>query len=464
MILDNKEIKHIHCLGIGGIGVSALAELLLKKGYHVSGSDLAENNNTARLQAMGAAIQFDHQGNEIAKADAVVYSSAIQSDNRELQIAQQHHLRLVKRGQLLGELMSYYFSLAVCGAHGKTTTSAMLANAFVTAGCDPSFSVGGVLRNFNGPAELGQSKYFIAEADESDASLLFMRPNVAIVTNIDADHLETYHGSFDELKQTYLKFLNQMPSDGVVVACVDDPIVCELLPKISKRIVSYGFAAYADYRLSNYSQHGQCSHATLEVSGQTAKIKLNVPGQHNVLNATAVIAACDIENLDRSRVLGALAEFKGVGRRFDIHGEIAVKGGKALLIEDYGHHPNEIAATLSAVHAGWPASRVVLVFQPHRYSRTRDLLNEFVEILQQADMVVMLDVYAAGEAPIPGVNSQQMISLMSATKANRFFAPTTDDLKQVLKNHLRHNDIVLFQGAGSVGALASSMAERHAVL
>lgn len=464
MILDNKNSKHIHFMGIGGIGVSALAEILLKKGYHITGTDMAQNKNTERLQNLGVSIMFSHENTPVAQADVVVYSSAIAKTNPEFIAAQQAKIPLISRGQMLAEIMAHYRAIAVAGAHGKTTTSALLAYTFLSAGLDPSFMVGGVLNDIQTPARVGNGNYFVAEADESDASFLFMHPDYMIVTNIDADHLDTYGGSFEELKKSYLQFIHQLPEQGVAVLCIDDPVSRELIPKIQRHVVTYGFSNDADYRLRDYRQQGTQSYFQIErkKTKDQLPVVLNLPGQHNALNATAVAIISQLVKMEDRALLKALAEFSGVGRRFHLHGEMQVSGGGALLLEDYGHHPSEIKATLSAVRSAWPDRRVVLVFQPHRYTRTRDLMNEFAAVLAEPDLLVLLEVYSAGETPIIGADGQSLLRAIEKFKSHKpVFVPMMQDLPAQLQHILQANDVVIFQGAGSVGAMASSLANAH---
>lgn len=460
MILDDKKIKHIHFMGIGGIGVSALAEILLKKGYKVTGTDIAPNKNTDRLQKLGVMIQFSHENTCVAQADLAVYSSAIAKTNPEFIAAQKANVKLISRGQMLAEIMTRYKSAAVAGAHGKTTTSGLLAHTFLSAGLDPSFMVGGVLNDIQTPARVGNGNYFVAEADESDASFLFMHPTYMIVTNIDADHLDTYGGSFEQLKKSYLQFIHQLPEDGVAAICIDDPVSRELIPQIKRRIVTYGFSADADYRISDYAQKSTKGYFKIKRPAKSAlSVTLNLPGQHNALNATAVIIISELAAISDAEILKALASFSGVGRRFHLHGEMPLSGGGALLLEDYGHHPSEIKATLSAVRSAWPDRRVVLVFQPHRYTRTRDLMHEFAEVLTEPDLLVLLEVYSAGETPIAGADGKSLLNAIEKINTQKsIFVPVMEDLPSQLKNVLHANDVVIFQGAGNVGAMASKLA------
>ena len=465
MLLDNKQIKHIHCLGIGGIGVSALAEILLKKGYRVTGSDISDSKNTERLQRFGAEITFNHKGTTVTKADCAIYSSAIKTSNPELMAAKRANIPLLKRGQMLANLMAGYYSIAVAGAHGKTTTSAMLANAFIKANLDPTFMVGGALNDCQAPARLGKGRHFIAEADESDASFLFMKPNIAIVTNIDADHLSTYNGDFNHLTRTYVQFLHQIIESGVAVLCIDDPIIRRLIPTLSsQRIVTYGFSPTADYHANNYFQKGMRGYFETRDSGHVAhlSVKLNMPGCHNALNALAVIAVADLIGMDECALLQSLAEFPGVDRRFTIRGNMITLNGHALILEDYGHHPNEIRATLAAARAAWPNRRIVLVFQPHRYTRTRDLMAEFVFVLMETDLLVLLEVYSAGESPIPEADGKSLLKAIERNVPQKpVFVPHLRDLPAMLQTVVQSGDIVILQGAGNIGSIVTTLVQTH---
>ena len=465
MLLDNKQIRHIHCLGIGGIGVSALAEILLKKGYRVTGSDISDSKNTERLQRFGAEITFNHKGTIVTKADCAIYSSAIGTSNPELMAAKRANIPLLKRGQMLANLMTGYYSIAVAGAHGKTTTSAMLANAFITANLDPTFMVGGALNDCQTPARVGKGRYFIAEADESDASFLFMKPNVAIVTNIDSDHLGTYGGDFNNLTKTYVQFLHQIIESGVAVLCIDDPIIRQLIPTLSQRIVTYGFSPTADYHAAHYFQKGIRGYfETRDSSGRAThlSVKLNMPGRHNALNALAVIAVADLIGMDKYALLQSLAAFPGVDRRFAVHGNMITSKGYALVLEDYGHHPNEIRATLTAARAAWPNRRIVLVFQPHRYTRTRDLMAEFVFALMETDLLVLLEVYSAGESPILEADGKSLLKAIEQNVLQKpVFVPNLQDLPAILETVVQSDDVVILQGAGDVGSIVTTLVQPH---
>ena len=408
-ILTTESIKHIHCIGVGGIGLCGLAELLLARGYQVSGSDMAESKNTQRLRELGAMIFIGHGSEQLGTADAVVYSSAITSQNPEWQLAQERGLPMVKRGELLAELVNTTFGVAIAGTHGKTTTTSLTAHVLKHAGVDPSYVIGGIIEGDPSPVHVGQSDVLVAEADESDASFLYMHPRVAVITNIDADHLETYGGDFEQLKHAFVNFVHAMPPEGVVVACVDDPVVAMLCESFSRRVIRYGQTEDADVQIESVNQSGLTTNFTLRSASIQQPITLNMPGVHNVCNATAAAIIALELGCKPDTIATALRHFPGVGRRFHAHGELPVSNGSALLFDDYGHHPREIAATIHAARHAWPDRRIVLVFQPHRYSRTRDLMEEFADVLSDVDLLILLDIYSAGESPLPGVDSATLL-------------------------------------------------------
>ena len=459
-ILDNQSIRTVHCVGIGGIGVSGIAEILLQKGYQVSGSDVSKNPIITRLQKLGATISQGHMPDNVQHADLVVYSSAITPDNPELQAAKIAGIPLISRGQLLAELMHAHCGIAVSGTHGKTTTTGLLAQIFMLADMDPTYFIGGKIQDQDSTVRLGKGEYFIAEADESDASFLCMSPKIIVVTNIEPDHLENYDGDFHCLKQSFLDFIQKLPEDGVVILGIDNPIIRELLPKISRRVVTFGFCEEADVSVLDFKQKGLRSHFHVKRPDDLSplSLQLNLPGQHNVLNALAAIAVAHEVGIGDASLLQALSEFPGVSRRFHAHGEIKVKGGKALLFDDYGHHPSAIEATLVVARQVWPDRRIVLVFQPHRYSRTRDLLQEFAKVLSTPDMLVLLDVYSAGEQAIAGCNGRILCdAIIQQGKITPIFVPEFEQLPTVLADVLRADDIVLLQGAGSIGTMAETL-------
>ena len=463
-ILNNNAIKKIHFIGIGGIGMSGLAEILQAKGYEVTGSDIASNKMIERLENLGIKITVGHNSENVGNAQAIVYTSAVNAENAEFHKATQKNLPIVKRGELLAELMKGSDEIDVAGTHGKTTTTSIIIHLLLEANLDPTFVLGGILTNQKSSVRLGNGKYFVAESDESDASFLFLNPKFAIVTNIDEDHLSTYQGSFARLKQSFVQFLKKIPADGLAILNIDDPSVREIIPQLDCRIITYGFNPASDVSATNYSQKGTQSFFTVNGFAQVSNllVKLNLPGQHNASNTLAVIALASELGISEKILLKALESFPGVGRRFHSNGEIAVKNGRALLLDDYGHHPNEIRVTLNAAKQAWPSQRVVLVFQPHRYSRTQDLMSAFVDVLRQADLLILVNVYSAGEAPIAGADSESLYKMINKEgKIDSILVPQLDELPNVLHNVLQSGDIVLFQGAGSIGPMANSISNNE---
>lgn len=464
-LLNDRAIKRIHCIGIGGIGVSGLAEILLQKGYQLSGSDVCNNKNVERLKSLGVTIYQDHQESHIDQADLVIYSSAIRQDNPEFVAARARRIPLIQRGKILAEFFNDAFGIAFAGTHGKTTTSALAGYLLSECGLDPTFIIGGVLNHIQKPAHLGFGKYFIAEVDESDASFLYIKPKIAIVTNVDSDHLGAYNDDIMKLKSSFVEFLSHIPDDGVAILCVDDPHVRSLLPEISSQKMTYGFSEDADIRIRSFSQQGLMSYFYIERSNHVNPlyVKLNLAGRHNASNAAGVVALADFVDLPDKDILRALRKFPGVGRRFFYHGEMKVRDGKALLFEDYGHHPNEIKATLEAARAVWPDRRLILVFQPHRYSRTKDLLSEFANVLSGADinLLLLLEVYSAGEDKIVGGDGVALLhAIIDCGKIQPIFVSRLNKLSNVLHDIAQANDVIFFLGAGSIGPYAQTLVEK----
>lgn len=463
MVILDQSIRKVHCMGIGGIGVSGIAEILLGKGYQVSGSDISKSPIITRLQDLGATISQGHAPDNVRHADLVVYSSAITQDNPEFRTAKMAGLPLISRGKLLAELMKGYCGIAVSGTHGKTTTTGLLAQIFVSADLDPTYFIGGRIRDQDSTVRLGTGHYFIAEADESDVSFLYMSPQIIVVTNVEPDHLENYDGDFHRLKQSFLDFIHKLPEDGVAILGIDNPVIRELLPKISRRVMTFGFSRDADIRVLDFKQVGLRSHFLVERPDDlpALSVQLNLPGRHNVLNALAAIGVAHEASINDTSLLQSLSEFPGIGRRFHAHGEITVKGGKALLFDDYGHHPSAVEATLTVARQAWPDRRIVLVFQPHRYSRTRDLFQEFAKALSTPDILVLLEVYSAGEQPIADYNGRRLYeSIIQQGQITPIFVPDIDQLPAALEDVLQADDIVLLQGAGSIGALVKTLIEK----
>lgn len=454
--------KKVFCIGIGGIGVSGLAELLHQNGITVFGSDLSKNAQTEHLQSLGITVFDSHQAKNIDGAELVVYSSAVKADNPERAAAVANHIPMITRGQLLAEVMKSYCGINIAGTHGKTTTSGIIAWIFEQASLDPTFMIGGILRDRHSPMQLGKSLFFIAESDESDASFLWLSPTVGVITNINADHMETYGYNFENLKQSFLQFANNITADGFAVVCIDDPIIRELVPQMSRRVITYGVCDDADYQLKDFRQVGLQGEFTVRTpSGESIPIQLNLAGKHNALNALAAIVIAREYHLSDSTVQKALRVFPGMGRRFHPHGEMDVPGGTALLFDDYGHHPVELKATLTAAKSVWPDRRVVLVFQPHRYTRTRDLLLDFIDVLTTVDQLVLTEVYAASEQTIPGADGQSLFEAVKKTGAQHAeFVPELAELPSRLQQILKPNDIVILQGAGNIVTMVDVLKNR----
>lgn len=453
-MVDPLNAKMVYCIGIGGIGVSGLAEWLLHHGIAVHGSDLCENQQTERLKKLGAVIYRSHESSQISGADLVVYTSAVDKlVNPELLAAQSQGISCISRGELLACIMHAQNNIVVTGTHGKTTTTAMVAKTLSAAGQNPSYMIGGLLRDEQSPVRCGGNDYFVAEADESDASFLFLSPKVAVITNIDADHMETYGYNFDSLTNSFLAVTKKIPSDGFVVACIDDAVVRALLPEMHCRVITYGCREEADYRLVGFNQTGLVGNFQVCSSNHApVPVRLNMPGLHNALNATVAVVLSMEFGVPLTPVLGALQAFPGVGRRFHHRGDLALsKGGEVSIYDDYGHHPKEIQATLSAAKAAWPDRRVILVFQPHRFTRTRDLFQDFVSVLKEADLLVLTAVYAASETPIEGADGMALYeSVVAAGAKSALYVPDLNSLPESLMQIAQPQDIIIFQGAGNI--------------
>ncbi|MCI7352411.1 MAG: UDP-N-acetylmuramate--L-alanine ligase [[Actinobacillus] rossii] len=456
-----RRIKQIHFVGIGGAGMGGIAEVLLNEGYAVTGSDIAENAVTERLSALGAKIFIGHVADNVQNASVVVVSSAIKPDNVEVVAAHDNRIPVIQRAQMLAELMRFRHGIAIAGTHGKTTTTAMISMIYTQACLDPTFVNGGLVKSAGTNAYLGASRYFIAEADESDASFLHLQPIVSVVTNMEPDHMDTYHGDFEEMKRTYVNFLHNLPFYGLAVMCADDPVLMELVPQVGRQVITYGFSENADYRIDNYDQTGfQGHYDVITPTGERINVLLNVPGKHNALNATAALAVAKEEGIENMPILTALADFQGAGRRFDQLGEFIRPNGKVMLVDDYGHHPTEVGVTIQAARSGWENKRVVMVFQPHRYSRTRDLFDDFVQVLSQVDVLILLDVYAAGEAPIAGADSRSLArSIRNLGKVDPIFVADHAQLPEIMDQVLQDGDLILAQGAGNVSRLSRNLVE-----
>jgi len=455
-----RRVERIHFVGIGGAGMGGIAEVLLNEGYKVSGSDIASGAVTERLAGLGAEIFIGHSAANIQGASVVVVSSAIKADNPEVSSARELRIPVVRRAEMLGELMRFRHGIAIAGTHGKTTTTSLMASVFAEAGADPTFVIGGLLNSAGSNARLGAGRYLIAEADESDASFLHLQPMATVITNIEADHMDTYQGDFEKLKATYLEFLHNLPFYGLAVVCLDDPVLRQLIPCIGRTVLTYGFSEDADYQISDFSQSGTVSQFVVtDPAGNQREISLNLPGRHNALNATAVFALAQDEGIAEQAILAALSKFEGIGRRFQQYGEFDTGRGKVLLLDDYGHHPTEVAATVAAVRSAWPERRLVMCYQPHRYTRTRDLYDDFARVLSEVDTLLLLEVYAAGEAPIPGADSRSLArSIRARGQLEPIYVAQPADLAASLAEVLQEGDVVLTQGAGNIGALVKQLA------
>ncbi len=461
MIDRMRRIHRIHFVGIGGAGMSGIAEVLLNQGYEVRGSDLRANAVTRRLEALGADVRIGHDPANVADADVVVVSSAVTADNPEVRAARERRCPVVQRAEMLGELMRFSRkSIAVAGTHGKTTTTSLVASVLAEAGLDPTFVIGGRLKSADANARLGAGDYLVAEADESDASFLHLQPMMAVVTNIDVDHMETYEGDVRRLHQSFIAFLHNLPFYGLAVLCVDDEGVRGILPDVGRAIVTYGTSVDADVRATDirFDEAGSRFRVRRRGGAPVLDVRLSLPGTHNVRNALAAIAvAADLELADDA-VLRALAGFEGIDRRFQVLGEVRTRVGRVTLVDDYGHHPTEVAATLEAARQRWPDRRLVLVFQPHRYTRTRDLLDDFANVLSTADVLVLLEVYAAGEEAIPGADGRAIArAIRSRGAVEPVFVEDLDRLSDVLGDLVADGDVILTMGAGDIGAAATKL-------
>jgi len=464
-----KRMRRIHCVhfvGIGGSGMSGIAEVMLSLGYAVQGSYLKRNKQTKRLENQGATLFIGHASGNIRDADAVVVSSAVDETNPEVAAAKEQLMPVVSRAEMLAELMRFRYSVAVAGTHGKTTTTSLVASVLAEGGLDPTFVIGGRLKSADANARLGQGDYLVAEADESDASFVHLKPMLAVVTNIDADHMSTYDGDLEKLKSSFLEFLHNLPFYGLAVICSDDPGVNEVRGDIGRSITTYGINEDADVRAINVVFSEGRTEFDVVRGGDTGTVSpnmhvtLGLPGMHNVRNALAAIAVADELQVGNDAVVKALGDFEGIDRRFQQMGEVRIAAGSVMLVDDYGHHPTEIAATLSAAKSGWPGKRIVLVFQPHRYSRTRDLMDDFATVLSDADVLVLLDVYAAGEEPIAGADGRAMArAVRTRGSIEPVFVESLQDVQPVLMDLIEDGDLVLTMGAGDIGAYAAELPE-----
>lgn len=463
-IPEMRRIRGIHFIGIGGAGMCGIAEVLLNQGYQITGSDPVESDNTRRLRELGAHIFNQHTANNILGVDVVVASTAIAEDNIEVEAARLRRIPVVPRAEMLAELMRFRHGVAVAGTHGKTTTTSLLATIYAEAGLDPTYVIGGLLNRLGSNAKLGKSRYFIAEADESDASFLHLQPMVSVVTNIDMDHMDTYGGDFENVKKTFVEFIHNLPFYGLAVLCGDNEAISEIIPSLMRPYVTYGFSDGVDYQAVDFKQNGVVSEFKIKRKGKPGLVEicLNMPGKHNVLNSLAAFAVANEDGVKALAISDALRTFSGIGRRFQSYGEFETKKGNVELVDDYGHHPTEIQATIDAVRSGWSERRIVMVFQPHRYTRTRDLYEDFARVLSTVDVLIIMQVYAAGEAPIAGADSRSLCrTIRQHGGLDPIFVENKEDIKQALSNTVLEGDIIVTQGAGNVGGLAALWASQN---
>jgi len=453
-------IGRIHFVGIGGVGMSGIAEVLANLGYRVSGSDLRESLSLQRLRSLGVDVTVGHDAARVSGADVVVVSSAVTPDNPEWEQARNQRIPVISRAEMLAELMRFRFGIAVAGTHGKTTTTSLVASILAEGGLDPTFVIGGRLNSIGTHAALGSSPYLVAEADESDASFLHLEPIMAVVTNVDRDHMGTYGGDWGRLKETFIEFLHHLPFYGLAVVCLDDPGIAEILPRVSKPIRTYGLHPEADLRAREVRQVGLKTHFTVEGKGleQPLAIELNLPGRHNLLNALAAITIALELEVPGPVIQATLANFAGIGRRFQIS-TLPWKEGEVTLVDDYGHHPRELEMTLAAARQAWPGRRQILVFQPHRYSRTQELFDDFLQVLGEVEELLLLPVYAAGEAPIAGADSDSLARCLREAGLKVALLSCLEDVPNCLADRLKKDDVVLIMGAGSIGHLANRLQE-----
>ncbi len=459
-----RRIQNIHFTGIGGAGMSGIAEVFHNLNYHISGSDIAENVMVRHLRDLGIEIAIGHRSENVDNAHVVVISTAIDADNPEIEQARELRIPVVRRAEMLAELMRFRRGIAVAGTHGKTTTTSLVASVLASGDIDPTYVIGGKLISSGRHARLGLSDYLVAEADESDASFLYLQPMMAIVTNIDNDHLSTYEGDFERLKQTFVEFLHHLPFYGLAVLCIDDPVVREIMDQVARPVLTYGEAEDADVRITDIVAHGALTHFSVKLpdADELLEIELNMTGKHNVLNATAAIGIAWELGVARDAIHSALVEFSGIGRRGQISMDLSVANGKIMHIDDYGHHPNEIAATLDGIRTAWPNKRLTVLFQPHRYTRTRDLFEDFTQVLSEVDQLILLDVYPAGESHIKDADGRALArSIRGRGKVDPVFVESLDGLDEIVETILQDDDIFVTLGAGSIGAWSAEFLASH---
>jgi UDP-N-acetylmuramate--alanine ligase len=455
------HVEQIHFVGIGGVGMCGIAEVLHNQGYRITGSDIGESSTVQRLRSLGIQVYIGHKVEHIKGADVVVRSSAVDMNNPEIAAARELMIPVIPRAAMLAELMRFRHGIAIAGTHGKTTTTSLVSSLLAEGGLDPSFVIGGKLNSCGANAQLGKSAYFVVEADESDASFLFLKPMMAVVTNIDADHMDTYNDNFDKLRTTFLEFLHHLPFYGLAVVCIEDDEVCGILPAIQRPTLTYGFKEEAHYRAIHWTQNEMLSQFTVirPAPHLPLTIQFQYPGRHNVLNALASIAIATEVGVDDHSIIQGLKKFQGVGRRFQMLGEKQFTNGSAIVVDDYGHHPQEILSTIDAFRRVWPDKRLIHVFQPHRYTRTQSLHSQFVDVLSLADELLLFDIYAAGETVIPGISSD---SLANQIRKNdkRVTMVNEQSLKSMLDEFIKDGDVILMQGAGSIGQMAVNLMKK----
>ena len=458
--LARKRIKQVHFVGIGGAGMGGIAEVVANLGYKVTGSDIAKGPMTDRLESLGVTVMIGHAAENVNDANVVVITSAVGSDNVEVAQAREKGIPVIPRAEMLAELMRFRHGIAIAGTHGKTTTTSLVTSILERTGLDPTYVIGGKLTSSSSNSRLGKGDYIVAEADESDASFLLLQPLISVVTNIDADHLSTYEGDFNKLKDAFVEFLHHLPFYGLAVLCVDDEHVRDILPRVGRSVITYGIHEDADIKAENVRFDGALSHFTVHCrnDGRQLDISLNMPGEHNVLNALAAIAVAVELDVPDLVIQQALNEFQGVGRRFTQYGDIKIENGTVTVVDDYGHHPAEMEATLKALQGAWPDRRHVVLFQPHRYTRTRDLFEDFSRVLSSPDVLLLMDVYAASEEPIAGADGRSLAGAIRARgKVNPIFISEDSEVFEVLKDVLQDGDVLLTLGAGSVGTIAAEI-------
>ena len=459
------KVKHIHFIGIGGAGMGGIAEVMKNLGYEVSGSDLRDNRITKRLESLGIHITKEHAAENIIDSDVVVITSAIKDDNVELLAAREKRIPVIRRAEMLAELMRFSKGIAIAGTHGKTTTTSLVASVLAEGGLDPTYVIGGLLNSSGSHAKLGGGNYIVAEADESDASFLHLTPVISVITNIDADHLETYGGDFGNLRKHFVEFLHQLPFYGLAILCIDDEGVRKILPSVTKPVVTYGMDFEADYSAELIRQEG--NKTWFNVSQKHKKnwleIELNLPGKHNLLNALAAIAIAHELGIEDTAIVAALSQFQGIARRCHVRGQITINQHSLYLIDDYAHHPTEIIACFNAIRAGWQGQRLVVVYQPHRYTRLRDLFEDFCRVLSQVDVLLVLDVYPAGEQHIAGADSRSLCrAIRLRGQVDPIFIEDEQSMYDVLTTVVEDDDLLLTLGAGDIGRMSREMYEQHA--